>query len=620
MPFSRGMSFFERGIIVEPIEILQEYYGYTSFRPGQEQVIRTLLSGQDCLAIMPTGAGKSLCFQVPALLMPGLTLVVSPLISLMKDQVDTLVNQQIPAVSINSQMGWPELRERFSYIRSGLAKLVYISPERLENDFFCQFIAQLPISMVVIDEAHCVSQWGHDFRPSYCHIREWLATLPQRPVVGAFTATATDKVKEDMLRLLGLQQEKVFVGGFDRPNLYFRVVPAKDKLLFVLQYLQGHKGDNGIIYAATRKEVDNLYHELRRHGIRVGRYHAGMTDDDRKKAQEQFTYDEINIIVATNAFGMGIDKSNVRFVIHYQMPKNMESYYQEAGRAGRDGAPGECILLFSGRDIIVQRFLIEKSVHDVQQQAREEDMLRRMIDYCYTKNCLRRYILEYFGEHPDWDRCENCGSCDRKVTQEDMTAPAKGIFLCVSELKGRFGMTMVCDVLKGSANAKVRRYGFDKKASYGILGSLTAQEIRDMVSQCIDGGYLQKSDGQYPVVSLTAKGRDVMAGQGTVMQDIEVAPEPTAPVRKRRPAGKKGAVEAIDEEELRPIFDDLRSVRYELAQDEHIPPFVIFSDATLWEMARAKPASMEELSQIKGVGSFKLHKYGSRFLEALAGK
>ena len=498
--------------------LLKQYFGYTSFRPGQHEVIQTLLDGRDCLAIMPTGAGKSICFQLPALMMPGVTLVISPLISLMKDQVDSLVNQEIPATYINSQCTFEEAKARFAAIRAGRVKLVYISPERLENEFFTSFMQSLPISMFIIDEAHCVSQWGHDFRPSYCAIKDWIAALPKRPVVGAFTATATEKVKEDMMNLLGLEKERIFIGGFDRPNLYFRVVRTNRKLDFALSYVQQHREDSGIIYAATRKEVDRVYEELTRRGIRAGRYHAGLSDDMRRTMQDAFTYDRLQVIVATNAFGMGIDKSNVRYVIHYQMPKNIESYYQEAGRAGRDGAPGECILLFSRQDIMIQKFLIEQSVHDPQQQAVEFRLLNAMVRYCEGNHCLRHYILTYFGEHPSWQRCEKCGNCDQETVEEDMTEQVRSICLCVDELKGRFGMTMVCDILKGSQNAKVRRYGFENNSAFGMLGDFTLSEVRDMVRQCIDDGYLDQSDGKYPVVSLTADGRQALSGHQRIVQ------------------------------------------------------------------------------------------------------
>lgn len=594
--------------------LLKQYFGYTSFRPGQHEVIQTLLEGRDCLAIMPTGAGKSICFQLPALMMPGVTLVISPLISLMKDQVDSLVNQEIPATYINSQCTFEEAKARFAAIRAGRVKLVYISPERLENEFFTSFMQSLPISMFIIDEAHCVSQWGHDFRPSYCAIKDWIAALPRRPVVGAFTATATEKVKEDMMTLLGLEKERIFIGGFDRPNLYFRVVRTNRKLDFVLAYVQQHQEDSGIIYAATRKEVDRVYEELTRRGIRAGRYHAGLSDDVRRTMQDAFTYDRIQVIVATNAFGMGIDKSNVRYVIHYQMPKNIESYYQEAGRAGRDGAPGECILLFSRQDIMIQKFLIEQSVHDPQQQAVEFRLLNAMVRYCEGNHCLRHYILTYFGEHPSWQRCEKCGNCDQETVEEDMTEQVRSICLCVDELKGRFGMTMVCDILKGSQNAKVRRYGFENNSAFGMLGDFTLSEVRDMVRQCIDDGYLDQSDGKYPVVSLTADGRQALSGSRRIVQQKVVAADPVPELPKRQQKRRAGA---IDEDALRPLFDTLRAVRLELAKDEHIPPFVIFSDATLWDMAALKPDSLDAMSQIKGVGSFKLHKYGRQFVGAI---
>ena len=594
--------------------LLKQYFGYTSFRPGQHEVIQTLLEGRDCLAIMPTGAGKSICFQLPALMMPGVTLVISPLISLMKDQVDSLVNQEIPATYINSQCTFEEAKARFAAIRAGRVKLVYISPERLENEFFTSFMQSLPISMFIIDEAHCVSQWGHDFRPSYCAIKDWIAALPRRPVVGAFTATATEKVKEDMMTLLGLEKERIFIGGFDRPNLYFRVVRTNRKLDFALAYVQQHQEDSGIIYAATRKEVDRVYEELTRRGIRAGRYHAGLSDDVRRTMQDAFTYDRLQVIVATNAFGMGIDKSNVRYVIHYQMPKNIESYYQEAGRAGRDGAPGECILLFSRQDIMIQKFLIEQSVHDPQQQAVEFRLLNAMVRYCEGNHCLRHYILTYFGEHPSWQRCEKCGNCDQETVEEDMTEQVRSICLCVDELKGRFGMTMVCDILKGSQNAKVRRYGFENNSAFGMLGDFTLSEVRDMVRQCIDDGYLDQSDGKYPVVSLTADGRQALSGSRRIVQQKVVAADPVPELPKRQQKRRAGA---IDEDALRPLFDTLRAVRLELAKDEHIPPFVIFSDATLWDMAALKPDSLDTMSQIKGVGSFKLHKYGRQFVGAI---
>ena len=600
--------------MLEVESLLKQYFGYSSFRPGQHEVIQTLLDGRDCLAIMPTGAGKSICFQLPALMMPGVTLVISPLISLMKDQVDSLVNQEIPATYINSQCTFEEVKARFAAIRAGRIKLVYISPERLENQFFTAFMQTLPISMFIIDEAHCVSQWGHDFRPSYCAVRDWIAALPKRPVVGAFTATATEKVKHDMMSLLGLQKERIFIGGFDRPNLYFRVVHAKGKMEFTLSYIAKHRDDSGIIYAATRKEVDRICDELNRRGIKAGRYHAGLSDEMRRSMQEAFTYDKLQVIVATNAFGMGIDKSNVRYVIHYQMPKNIESYYQEAGRAGRDGAPGDCILLFNRQDIMIQKFLIEQSTRDAKQQEVEFRLLHAMVRYCEGNHCLRHYILSYFGEHPSWEHCDKCGNCDQETVEEDMTEQVRSICLCVDELKGRFGLTMVADILKGSQNAKIRRYGFEGNAVFGMLGNFSLSEVRDMVRQCIDDGYLEQSDGKYHVVSLTAAGREAMGGHKRIVQQKRVVEEIPAAIPKRR---QKRSAGTFDEEALRPLFDTLRAVRRDLAKDENIPPFVIFSDATLWDMAALKPSSLDAMGDIKGVGSFKLHKYGRSFVSSI---
>lgn len=598
---------------MKPTDVLQQYFGYTSFRPGQDAVIRSLLAGRDSLAIMPTGAGKSLCFQIPALLMDGVTVVISPLLSLMKDQVDALAAQQVAATYINSLCTFAELQERFRLLRQGRVKLVYVSPERLQNEFFTNFMRTVPVAMVVVDEAHCVSQWGHDFRPGYRLIKDWIASLPVRPVVGAFTATATEHVKNDMLTLLGLGRPEIFIGGFDRPNLYFRVVQTPHKTDFVLSYLAAHKEDSGIIYAATRKETDKVYTALMKAGVKAGRYHAGLTDEERQRAQENFTYDCVQVMVATNAFGMGIDKSNVRFVIHYRMPKNMESYYQEAGRAGRDGAPGECILLFSRGDIMVQRFLIEVSVQDPVLQANELKLMNRMVAYCENKGCLRRNILSYFGETPAWSRCDTCGNCDAETIEEDITQEIRLICMCVDELKGRFGQTLVGNILKGSRTAKVRQYGFERNAAFGMLGDYSAAAVGTLLREAVTAGYLEQSAGKYPVLSLTAAGRTMLGGTGgrTVTRTRTVGTE--LPVVQPR---QKTAPKEYDER-LRPVFTKLQKLRYQMAQKDHIPPFVIFSDLTLWEMAAHMPATLDEMRAVKGVGEFKLHKYGPAFLRAL---
>lgn len=598
---------------MKPTDVLQQYFGYTSFRPGQDAVIRSLLAGRDSLAIMPTGAGKSLCFQIPALLMDGVTVVISPLLSLMKDQVDALAAQHVAATYINSLCTFAELQERFRLLRQGRVKLVYVSPERLQNEFFTNFMRTVPVAMVVVDEAHCVSQWGHDFRPGYRLIKDCIASLPVRPVVGAFTATATEHVKNDMLTLLGLGRPEIFIGGFDRPNLYFRVVQTPHKTDFVLSYLAAHKEDSGIIYAATRKETDKVYTALMKAGVKAGRYHAGLTDEERQRAQENFTYDRVQVMVATNAFGMGIDKSNVRFVIHYRMPKNMESYYQEAGRAGRDGAPGECILLFSRGDIMVQRFLIEVSVQDPVLQANELKLMNRMVAYCENKGCLRRNILSYFGETPAWSRCDTCGNCDAETIEEDITQEIRLICMCVDELKGRFGQTLVGNILKGSRTAKVRQYGFERNAAFGMLGDYSAAAVGTLLREAVTAGYLEQSAGKYPVLSLTAAGRTMLGGTGgrTVTRTRTVGTE--LPVVQPR---QKTAPKEYDER-LRPVFTKLQKLRYQMAQKDHIPPFVIFSDVTLWEMAAHMPATLDEMRAVKGVGEFKLHKYGPAFLRAL---
>ncbi len=598
---------------MKPIDIVTKYYGYTSFRPGQKLVIETILSHRDCLAIMPTGAGKSLCFQVPSLMLPGITLIISPLISLMKDQVDALVDQEIPATFINSQCSVEELRQRFSQIRRGHIKLVYISPERLQNEFFSSFIQDMDISMVVIDEAHCVSQWGHDFRPSYCAIGDWVQSLDTRPIVAAFTATATEKVKTDMLQLLGLQKPRVFVGGFDRPNLYFSVLTDVDRTRYVVHYVTTHAGESGIIYAATRKEVDRLYKELKKYGVSVGKYHAGMSDSARKEAQEGFTFDTISVMVATNAFGMGIDKSNVRYIIHYQMPKNMESYYQEAGRAGRDGEAGECILLFNRQDIVIQKFLIENSVHSMEQKRREFDKLHAMIDYCETKGCLRRFILSYFGEHPQWKKCDRCGNCDKKMEEIDTTNIVAPICYCVYELGNHFGLTMVCDILRGNRTTRIAQYGFDGKTSFGRLSQYSNIELHNLVRQAIYDGFLSQSDGKYPILSVTLKGREVLTGQRRAIQEVAVKAEPA-----KRLATSRAVTAAVGaKEKNRPLFEALRQLRFSLSQKAHIPPFVIFSDATLWELAARRPQSKEALMDVKGIGSFKREKYGDAFIQAI---
>lgn len=575
--------------------ILNKYYGYDEFRPGQEQIITDLLSGKDTLAIMPTGAGKSLCFQIPAMLLPGVTLVISPLISLMKDQVDALANQGIPATFINSSLTAAEVRERLFQVRTGTYKMVYVAPERLETDSFQAALSELTISMLAVDEAHCVSQWGHDFRPSYQSIRPFIQHLPKRPVIGAFTATATPEVKQDIIDLLLLQEPCVHVTGFDRPNLSFSVLRGEDKQKFVLHYVRENSSQSGIIYAATRKEVDSLYQLLKKKGFAAGHYHAGLSDEQRIQAQEQFLYDDVRVMVATNAFGMGIDKSNVRYVIHYNMPKNMEAYYQEAGRSGRDGEPGECILLFGQQDIMLQKFLIDKSVEAPLRKQHELRKLQAMVDYCHTPDCLRGYILGYFGESGS-SECGNCGNCNQETEQVDITIDTQKALSCVYRMQERFGIALVAEVLKGSKNKKVLQFGFDSLPTYGLFAERKLQDIKTLLQRLVATGYLSLTESEYPVLKLTPQAIPVLRSQAAVYQRVVQVPQRQAD---------------------NTLFEELRRLRRTLAERDKVPPYVVFSDSTLKEMCQYCPQNEMELRKIKGVGDMKLARYGREFVAAI---
>lgn len=575
--------------------ILNQYYGYDEFRPGQEQIITDLLSGKDTLAIMPTGAGKSLCFQIPAMLLPGVTLVISPLISLMKDQVDALANQGIPATFINSSLTAAEVRERLFQVRTGTYKMVYVAPERLETDSFQAVLSELTISMLAVDEAHCVSQWGHDFRPSYQSIQPFIQRLPKRPVIGAFTATATLEVKQDIIDLLLLDRPCIHVTGFDRPNLSFSVLRGEDKQKFVIQYVKQNSSQSGIIYAATRKEVDGLCQLLKKKGFAAGHYHAGLSDEERIEAQEQFLYDDIRVMVATNAFGMGIDKSNVRYVIHYNMPKNMEAYYQEAGRSGRDGESGECILLFGQQDIMLQKFLIDKSVEDPLRKQHELRKLQAMVDYCHTPNCLRGYILGYFGESVV-SECSNCGNCNQDTAQVDITIDTQKVLSCVYRMKERFGLALVAEVLKGSKNKKVLQFGFDSLPTYGLFAERTLQDIKTLLQRLVATGYLSLTESEYPVLKLTPQAIPVLRNQAAVYQRV---------------------VQVAQRQADNTLFEELRKLRRALAERDKVPPYVVFSDSTLKEMCQYCPQNELELRKIKGVGDMKLARYGQEFVAAI---
>lgn len=582
-------------MLEEAERLLRKYYGYPKFREGQARIITSILKGSDTLAIMPTGAGKSVCFQIPAMLLPGVTLVISPLISLMKDQVDTLGTLGIPAGFINSSLSQRKVDERIRETAAGKYKLLYIAPERLESESFAPLFESLEIALVAVDEAHCVSQWGHDFRPSYRRIGSLVKRLAKRPIVAAFTATATPEVKEDIITLLGLKSPQIFITGFNRENLYF-AVSSENKRDFLLKYLADNREESGIVYCATRKEVDKLYVLLTKQGYPVARYHAGMKERERVRSQEAFIYDEARIMVATNAFGMGIDKSNVRYVIHYNLPKNMESYYQEAGRAGRDGEASECILLFAPQDVVIQKYLIEQSVYSPVRKANEYRKLQSMVDYAHTSKCLRRFILEYFGEPHPPETCGNCSVCN-EGERIDITMNAQKIFSCILRMGERYGSAMVAAVLKGAKNQRIHTTGMDRLSTYGIMRELPLDEIRDLLNLLVADGYLHLTAGKFPVVKLTPKAVAVLKNREPVFRRVI----------RRLPKT------AVDDG----LFQLLRGTRREIAAAEMVPPYIIFSDSTLSEMARVKPVTPEMMLNVKGVGEAKLAKYGATFLKVI---
>lgn len=600
-----------------PQEALKVLFGYDAFRPGQESVIDSILSGKDVCAIMPTGAGKSVCYQIPAMLLPGITLVISPLISLMQDQVKALNEAGIAAAFINSSLSERAFHETVRKTRNGDYKILYVAPERLVTEGFMELAKTIEISMVTVDEAHCISQWGQDFRPSYMNISQFVDMLEKRPIVSAFTATATENVREDIICTLGLQDPFVLVNGFDRENLFFQVEKPKSKEQFILDYVASHESESGIIYCATRKNVDNLYNLLESKGFSVAKYHAGMSAEERKRMQDDFVFDFTSIVVATNAFGMGIDKSNVRYVIHYNMPQSMENYYQEAGRAGRDGLEAKCILLFSAQDIVINRLLLEhKEMTDLSPEelatVKERDMqrLQSMERYCYTTECLRNYILKYFGEKPK-KPCGDCGNCLHTFETLDMTDAAKQIINCVYESRQRFGKTIIIDTVAGAKTARLAEIGAVNYKSYGVLASTNKKLIRRLVEQMVAEGYLRVGD--YQVVKL-GNFQALKDPETTVM--VKITDDDKLPQRAEKPKKKTNGKDALTAAGFK-LFDKFRKLRLQIAREENMPPYIIFSDKTLIDMAVKMPRSKSEMLEVSGVGENKYGKYGERFLRVI---
>lgn len=603
-------------------EALKKYFGYDSFRAGQEALVDGILQGRDVCGIMPTGAGKSLCYQIPALLLPGITLVISPLISLMKDQVTTLNQAGVHAAFLNSSLTAGQYRAAISNMANGQYKIVYVAPERLHTESFLRAIKQIHISLISVDEAHCISQWGQDFRPSYLKISDFTELLDDRPVIAAFTATATKEVRDDILVLLGLRDPLQITTGFNRKNLRFLVQKPQNKWNAAMKMVREHEGECGIIYCLTRKTVEEVCSELIKNGYSATRYHAGLSDEERRHNQEDFLYDRKQIMVATNAFGMGIDKSNVRYVLHYNIPKNIESYYQEAGRAGRDGLPSDCILLYSGQDVVTNQFFIDKMepAEDsdpetaAQIRERERERLRKMTFYCFTSDCLRDYILRYFGEYGD-SYCGNCSNCLTKFEELDITQTARNLISFIRESPRPYGLVTVTDALHGSGSSKILRAGLNRNPYYGSCASTPLYQLRQVANHLVLHDYLCVSDGDYPVVTLTEAARSILSGGQIFMKIAQKPLQDTS--EKETSKAKKGTKSSVQGDMDRDLFENLRLLRLEIAKAEKVPPYIIFSDKTLVQMCILKPASKEAMLQVSGVGEMKYAKYGEKFLSAL---
>ena len=601
-------------------QVLKQYFGYDKFREGQEKIIHSILEGKDALGIMPTGAGKSICYQVPALMLEGITLVISPLISLMKDQVSALNQAGIHAAFINSSLSFRQTLLALRYAKEGRYKIIYVAPERLETEEFLDFALQSPISMLTVDEAHCISQWGQDFRPSYLKIMDFVVKLPKRPIISAFTATATKEVREDIICILNLENPEILLTGFDRKNLYFSVQTPKNKYQTILEYIKINSNKSGIVYCSTRKNVEDVTERLQKDGISVTKYHAGLSDEERQHNQDEFIYDQKQVMVATNAFGMGIDKSNVRYVLHYNMPKNMESYYQEAGRAGRDGTPAECILFYSGQDVITNQYFIEmeKENEEIEEEAkklvreRDKERLKRMTFYCFTNDCLREYMLRYFGEYGS-NYCGNCSNCMTQFEEVDVTEISRDIIGCVLESRQRYGINVIMETLHGSNTTKVRQYQLDRNSYYGKWNTYPIFKLRQIFNQLLLKEYLHLTEDEYAIIKINPSAKGIWEYKETLRMKL-VKGEKAVSIKEE---SKKVAEKIPLTNREKELFEQLRELRMKIAKEERMPPYIIFSDKTLTDMCVKMPYSKETMLMVSGVGDAKYEKYGQKFLDVI---